>query len=192
MMNLVQIEPEMLSIQPHALFDLKTLLLTCGDFNQKVFNTMTIGWGSIGTMWNKPCVVVAVRPTRYTFEFMEKYPDFTVTAFPDAYKKALNILGTRSGRDGDKIKLAGLNPMAAHQVLSPSFAEAELSVECRKIYWQDLDPNYFLDPGIHNFYQEHDYHRIYYGEIVHILGSQFYSKAEFNLENSNGISFNEV
>ena len=180
-MTLINIDPASLAIQPHDLFDNKAMLLTSGDFTTGHFNTMTIGWGSIGTMWNKPYVLVAVRPSRYTYEFMEKFTDFTITAFPIQYKKALNILGASSGRDGDKITLSSLTPIAATQVLSPSFAEAELSIECKKIYWQDLDPAHFLDQGIHNSYPNNNYHRIYYGEIIAIQGIQHYSGPYFRV-----------
>ena len=36
---------------------------------------MTVSWGSMGMIWNKPFIQVVVRPQRHTFEFMEKYPD---------------------------------------------------------------------------------------------------------------------
>lgn len=174
-MSLIQIDPRALTIQPHELFEFKSMLLTCGDFNKNNFNTMTIGWGSMGTMWNLPYVVVAVRPTRYTFKFMEKFEDFTVTAFPNAYQPALKLLGSQSGREGDKIGMTNLTPCPAQKVLSPSFVEAELSIECKKIYWQDLDPEHFLAKNIHNSYPRKDYHRIYYGEIVNILGTEAYT-----------------
>jgi len=51
-------------------------------------------------MWDKPFAMVVVRPTRYTFEFMNRYPDFTLTAFPQKYRKDLSLLGKKSGRDG--------------------------------------------------------------------------------------------
>jgi len=175
-MTLTQIDPRALTIQPHELFEFKSLLLTSGDYSKNKFNAMTIGWGSMGTMWNLPYVVVVVRPTRFTYKFMEEFEDFTVTAFPDAYQPALKLLGTRSGRDGDKIILTDLTPCPAQKVHSPSFAEAELSIECKKIYWQDLDPTHFWDVNIHNSYPRKDYHRIYYGEIVNILGSADYLK----------------
>ena len=38
---------------------------------------------------------------------------------------------------------------------------------CRKLYWQDMDPDHFLDPEIDSrFYAQKDYHRVYVGEIV--------------------------
>jgi flavin reductase (DIM6/NTAB) family NADH-FMN oxidoreductase RutF len=150
------------------------MLLTSGDFAAGRFNTMTVGWGSLGVMWGRPFVQVVVRPTRYTYGFMEQYDTFTLCAFPEAYRQALQLLGTKSGRDGDKIAEAGLTPVASTQVAAPGFAEADLIVECRKMYWQDMDPAHFLDPTIDNHYAKKDYHRVYFGEVVAIHGTEAY------------------
>ncbi len=171
-MKLVNISPEQLAVRSHDLFHFQNLLLTCGDHEKGHFNTMTIAWGSIGTMWSKPCVWVFVRPSRYTFEFMNTYSDFTVTAFPRKYHAALSYLGSHSGRDSNKILEAGLTPIAATLVASPAFTEAELIIECKKIYFQDLDPEKFLDQTIFRSYPNPDYHRMYIGEIVSILGDE--------------------
>ncbi len=141
-------------------------LLTAGDFEKKDFNTMTVAWGSFGTMWNMPFVQVVVRPTRYTYEFMEKYDTFTLSGFSKDFQPALNLLGTKSGRDGDKIKEAGLTPAPSLQVPSPCFEEAKLVVEAQKIYWQDLDSSHFLDPSIEKKYPKKDYHRVYFGKVL--------------------------
>ncbi len=162
------IEITQLTIKPCDLFKNQWLLLTCGDYASGEYNAMTIGWGAVGTIWNKPFVFVAVRHSRFTYEFMEKYDTFTVSAFPKENHKALSLLGSRSGRDSDKISASGLTPEASILVASPSFKEAELSIECRKMYWNDLNPVHFLDQVIHDQYKSHDYHRIYYGEIVQI------------------------
>lgn len=135
---------------------------------------MTVSWGSLGVMWNKPFAQVVVRPVRYTYQFMEVHPSFSLCAFSRIYRKALNLLGTLSGRDGDKIGASGLTPEAATQVAAPVFAQAELAIECRKIYWQDFDPAHFIDPGIDKNYPRKDYHRIYFGEIVAVTGAEKY------------------
>jgi flavin reductase (DIM6/NTAB) family NADH-FMN oxidoreductase RutF len=152
-------------------WDKQWFLLTCGDFASGDFNTMTVAWGSFGTMWHKPFAQIVVRPVRHTFTFLERYDTFTLSAFPKQYKKALGILGTKSGRDGDKITPTGLTPVASKLVASPTFAEAELVVECRKIYWDDFEPTRFLDPGIEPEYPDKDYHRIYFGEILAVEGA---------------------
>ena len=162
-------------ITPHDIWAKQWLLLTVGDFEQGHFNTMTVGWGSFGTMWSKPFAQVVVRPTRYSYEFMEQYESFTLCAFPQEHRKALALLGSKSGRDGDKIREAGLTPAAASQVAAPAFDEAELVVECRKMYWDDLKPQQFLDPSIENNYPLKDYHRIYFGEILTMAGNSKYS-----------------
>jgi flavin reductase (DIM6/NTAB) family NADH-FMN oxidoreductase RutF len=151
-------------------FDKGWFLLTAGSFADKKFNCMTISWGMMGIMWNKPIVQVVVRPTRYTDEFMESSPDFTVCAFPREYRKALSLLGSKSGRDGDKIKESGLTPCPASLVSAPAYAEANLVFECRKIYKDVFKPAGFIEPAILEEYPAKDYHHIYIGEVVAIKG----------------------
>jgi flavin reductase (DIM6/NTAB) family NADH-FMN oxidoreductase RutF len=173
-MTLQEINPLDLTVQPHQLILRQTLLLTAGDFKNGDFNCMTIGWGSIGTMWNRPFMLVAVRPTRHTYLFMEKYPDFTVTAFPQEYARDLLHLGSVSGRDGNKLSKTNLTAIASQHVGSPTFAQAELSLECKKIYFHNFTPENFLDPSIGKHYPIHDYHRVYYGEIIAAFGTPAY------------------
>lgn len=173
-MNRNEIAFEDFRVRTDHLWLKQWLLLTAGDFESGKFNAMTVGWGSFGVMWNKPFAQVVVRPTRHTYEFMEAFDSFTLTAFPETQRSALQLLGTKSGRDGDKITEAGLTPEAASVVSSPGFAEAELVVECKKIYWDDMNPDRFLVPEIGKCYGENDFHRIYFGEIVAIRGDDHY------------------
>lgn len=163
-----------LVINPMHLWESQHLLLTSGDFARGSFNTMTVGWGSLGIMWGMPFAQVVVRPVRYTYEFMERYDTFTLCAFPKEYAEALELLGSRSGRDGNKIGEAGLHPIASTAVAAPSFAEAELTLECRKVYWDDMRKAHFLDADIERKYPGKDYHRIYYGAVVAVLGEERY------------------
>ncbi|PID57400.1 flavin reductase [candidate division KSB3 bacterium] len=163
-------------VSAHNLWANRWLLLTSGNFETGHFNTMTVGWGSFGTMWKKPFAQVVVRPGRYTFEFMEQYESFTLCAFPASQKQALALLGNTSGRDGDKIAEASLTPSAASLVAAPAFEEAELIVECRTMYWDDLKPAHFLDASIESNYPLKDYHRVYFGEILRITGTNLYSR----------------
>lgn len=139
-------------------------LLAAGTMDD--FNAMTVGWGSLGGMWGKPFAQVVVRPTRHTFQYMEKSDTFTLSSFSRDYRDALMLLGSTSGRDGDKIAKSGLTPIPSTKVDAPTFKEAELVLECKKTYWQDMDPAHFLDESLHKHYNEKDYHRIYFGEIL--------------------------
>jgi flavin reductase (DIM6/NTAB) family NADH-FMN oxidoreductase RutF len=154
------------------LWDKNWLALASGDFQKGDFNVMTVAWGSMGIMWNLPFAMVVVRPTRYTFEFINKYDTFSLSAFPDEFRSALNILGTKSGRDSDKVKEAGLTPVQLDQIEAPGFSQADLTIQCRRIYWDDLDPTKFLLSTIDDHYEKKDYHRMVFGEIKRIQGNR--------------------
>jgi flavin reductase (DIM6/NTAB) family NADH-FMN oxidoreductase RutF len=164
------IAPDALRIRSHGLFNDQWLLLTAGDFAARTYNAMTVSWGSLGTIWNKPFAQVVVRPQRHTRRFMDEFDTFTLCAFPPACRNALQLLGSKSGRDGDKIAESGLTPVAARQVAAPVFQEAVLAIECHKLLWQDMDPRGFVSSAIAGHYPQRDYHRIYFGEIVAASG----------------------
>ena len=42
-------------------------------------NTMTIGWATIGIIWQRPIFMIAVRDSRHTFTLIEKTDNFTVS-----------------------------------------------------------------------------------------------------------------
>jgi flavin reductase (DIM6/NTAB) family NADH-FMN oxidoreductase RutF len=107
---------------------------------------------------------------------MEKNETFTLSAFPPEYEPALDLIGSKSGRRWNKIKESGLMPIESSIVASPGFDEAELIIECRKIYYNDLIPENFLDEEVQSLYTN-DYHRLYFGEIVAISGIKKYIKA---------------
>ncbi len=169
-----QISIENLVIQPHTQFDKQWFLLCSGDFEKKDFNCMTISWGGLGTIWNLPLALVVVRHSRYTFQYIEKYDSFTLSAFNDQYQEILDVLGKQSGRDMDKINQSGLTPVASQIIKAPSFGEAELVLECRKIYSNDIHAAHFLDASIWQHYENHDFHREYFGKVEGIFGIDKY------------------
>ena len=169
------IAPDRLVVRPHYLFNTQWMLLAAGEYPVGNWNAMTIAWGSLGTMWGMPFAQVVVRPQRYTREFMDAFDTFTLTVFPRAFHAALETMGARSGRQGDKAFAAGLTPMAAEKVSAPVFEEAELVLECRKLFAQDMTPEAFVDPRAAGCYPQGDYHRSYYGEIVAARGTPQYA-----------------
>jgi flavin reductase (DIM6/NTAB) family NADH-FMN oxidoreductase RutF len=173
-MTKIEIAPMDLALQPFRQWDKGWFALCAGDFSARKFNAMTVSWGSLGIMWNRPFAQVVVRPTRFTYGFTEEYDTFTLCVFPEQYRKSLNILGSKSGRDGDKIALAGLTAVASQHVASPAFMEAELVFECRKVYVGKIDPAGFQDPAIDGNYSGGDYHRVYFGEVLRIFGEEKY------------------
>ena len=156
-----------LPINPFTSFQRDWFLVTAGDFATGRWNTMTVSWGFLGILWNKPCVHVVIRPQRYTREFLDACDTFTVSAFDAPFHGALSVLGSHSGRDGDKVAAAGLTPMATPGVAAPTFQEARLTFACRKRFRQPMDPASFLDPEtLSTWYPDRDYHIEYIGEIL--------------------------
>ena len=142
------------------------MLITAGTPDR--FNMMTASWGAVGELWHKKVCFVFVRPTRYTYEFVEKADHFTLSFFEEKLRPVLNFCGRVSGREMNKAAKAGLTPITG-KTGSVFFAEARLVLECRKIYYQDLVPGQFLDVEIEANYPRKDYHRMYVGEIVNCL-----------------------
>lgn len=143
------------------------MLITAG--NKDRFNTMTASWGCMGWLWGKPVAVVFIRPERFTHEFVEAGEELTLSflGHEPHMRKAYNICGSKSGRDTDKVAEAGLTPVATDSG-NIAFAEARLTLECRKLYKSDINPSLFLDPDIEKWYggQRGGYHDFYILEIV--------------------------
>ena len=130
---------------------------------------MTASWGGAGHIWGKDVCWCVVRPTRHTFELMERSAHFSLSFLDDSHRGALNFCGTKSGRDvPNKWVAAGLTPVMGPVAECTLFAEARLSIVCKKLYTQDIDPARFVDPVLDTFYPQKDYHRMYFGEIVSI------------------------
>jgi len=178
-MALIQIPLTRLCLPIFHTFDARWVLLAAGDFAGGDFNAMTISWGSLGVVWGKPFAQVFVRPSRYTHQFMEKAESFTLSVFPERLRAGLSYCGSHSGRAGDKLAAAGFTPVASQRVKAPGFQEAELLIECRKMYFSDLFPAHFLDQSIRsNYPAPPDYHRVYFGEVVAVSGTQAYMAAD--------------
>lgn len=162
--NFVELKPTELTENIFKLIGSDWMLITAGDPSD--FNTMTASWGGVGVLWNKNVCWCVIRPQRYTFEFMEKAENFTLSFFGEEQRDAFMLCGSKSGRDIDKAASTGLTPIEGGVPGTTSFAQARLVLTCRKIYFQDLNPENFIDPDIAMNYPENDYHRMYIGEIV--------------------------
>ena len=152
------------------LFDKQWALVTAGTAQS--FNTMTVSWGGLGTLWSLPVATVYVRPSRYTHDLMEREALFTVSFYGEEHRKELAILGRYSGRDCDKVGMTELTPKAVETTLGQTmtFAEAELTLVCRKIYARDMDKA-LISPVVAERHYEPDEpaHTAYIGEVIDIL-----------------------
>ena len=143
-------------------------LLTAGKNDN--FNTMTVSWGGIGELWNKDVCFIFVRPQRYTYEFIEKNDYFSLSFFGGEHKKELGVCGSKSGRDIDKIAETGFLPIDLGEAVG--FEQAKVNIVLKKLAYQDMKPDGFIDETIMNNYANNDFHRIYVGEIVKVIAEE--------------------
>ena len=164
-MELHSVNVRSLTPEIFRVFLKQNALLTAGD--REKCNTMTIGWAQLGSLWNMPVCNVYVRPERYTYQFMEDHDYFTVSILAAEDRDTSRICGTKSGRDTDKIKEAGLT-VCYGAGDAPYFEEAEVVLVCKKLFVQDMDASCVKDERLFQFYTEAagNWHRIYTGEIV--------------------------
>ena len=169
-----------------TMFENRWALVTAGMLDD--FNTCTVSWGSMGNIWGPnggdiSTVTVYIHPARYTQEFMAKYDTFTVSFFPESYRKALGYLGSHSGRNENKVANSGLTPVVAGDGVT--FKEAELTFVCKKLYEHQFDEAYLAEK-VKDYYASnpavytqagHDRwepHYMYIGEVVEDIEQQKY------------------
>lgn len=136
-------------------------------------NAMTIGWGTLGIEWGVPIFAAYVRTSRFTYELIERTGEFTICApysEPSAAAtKAIELCGSRSGRDMDKLAKAGVHLVEADIVRTPAIKELPLTLECRVVFSQEQTikdissrfKKFYPDDGEHSAP-----HIAYYGEIL--------------------------
>ena len=165
-----RIDPTEITDNVFKLLDKDWMLVTPGRIDD--FNTMTASWGHMGILWSLPVAIAYIRPQRYTYQFANKYPEYTLTFFTEKYRKMLKFCGSRSGKNVDKVAETGLTPMETERG-NVIFKEARLAMECRKIYEDDLKKEHFLLPEIaRKNYPRDDFHRFYMGEIVSVYTAE--------------------
>ena len=129
-------------------------------------NNMTIGWATHGVLWSKPVIISYVKPTRYTYEFSNKYDTFSICYFEND-RETLKICGTKSGRDINKDEVCNLHPVLLDGEIA--YEEASLVITCKKLYQDDFKKENFLDMSIYDKRYFDDLpHRFYVGEVINV------------------------
>lgn len=165
-MSFKEINIKDLSFNPFDKIGSQWMLITAGS--ESSFNTMTASWGGMGVLWGKNVATVYIRPQRYTKEFVDANDTFTLSFYGPEHKNALNICGSKSGRDCDKVKEAGLTPYFTDGTCA--FGEAETIFVCRKLYKDTMPPENFIDKASDaKWYPDKDYHTMYIAEIEKVL-----------------------
>ena len=131
-------------------------------------NAMTASWGGMGFLWYKPVATLYVRPQRYSYGLCEDADRVSLCFFDEAYRDALKLCGTKSGRDMDK--LCQCNMTVTSELDTPIIDQARLVMICKKLYADNIKEDCFTDNATKDrAYPKRDFHRFYICEIEKVL-----------------------
>jgi len=137
-------------------------------------NVMTIGWGTVGIIWGRPIFIVLVRPSRYTYEFIEDSGAFTVNVPTEEMRPWVGFCGSRSGREVDKFAAYQMTISQGQQVAAVTIDACPMVYECKVVHHNDVIPAH-LDREVElGAYKGSNYHRLYYGQILGAYAAQDY------------------
>lgn len=157
-MNLSELE-----CNPFSMIGKDWYLLTAGT--PEDYNTMTASWGAVGEIWGVPSFHCVVRTNRHTLKYLDQNELFTATFFDPGYKPALQFCGSHSGRDCDKAKETGLQPVLLDG--TTTFVQARRVLVCRKVYTAMLQKEGFLQSETYEkWYGSDPMHRAFVGEVI--------------------------
>ena len=165
-MQFKEVDPSTFTLPPFEAFGRRHPVLCAGTPERH--NAMTIGWGSLGNVWKYLAATVYVQPTRHTHDFMERSDTFSLCWLdPERHRRAIAVMGSMSGSDGDKYEAAGL--AAKFVDGTPVVAESELVLVCRKVYAHDFERDSILDEDARERIYGDGWapHTVYVGEVLH-------------------------
>ena len=143
-------------------------IIVSGD-NKVGFNGMTVSWGGLGILWNKPVAYIFVRKSRYTHEYLEKSKSISISFLSDDYKKEKTLFGRKSGRDLDKFKETNLTPAFDLDTNTYYISEADESFLMKVLYEIDIKEKGMPEEVLNKCYPTKDMHTMYVCEILKYL-----------------------
>lgn len=115
-------------------------------------NPIAIGWKTLGILWSRSVIVIAVHPSRYSFQLLEKGEQAFTVNIGGSVNKYIDYCGTHSGKKTDKIKEGGIELIPGTKTKIPVIKGAHLSYECKIIHKTDSG--------------KITLHNLYFGEIL--------------------------
>ncbi|MCI7239221.1 MAG: flavin reductase [Anaerococcus sp.] len=145
------------------------------------FNGCTIGWGSLGSIWDsggiRRIITIYIHPARLTCKYLLENDYFTISFFDKADKEKLAYMGSHSGRDDKyKAETAGLSPIEVGE--SVGYEQASLTLLVKKHYQgqftkeglsDEIKDYYSKSPKVYpDFEGGWQAHYVFVGEIIEI------------------------
>ena len=165
-----QISPEEISDNVFTLVGKDFTVITAGKEDH--YNSMIGSGGGLGMLFMKPTTWCILRADRYTLELIQKVQTYTMSYFSNEFKERMLFLGSKSGRDSEKMKEVELTSVQTPSG-DMSFKEARLILECKLTALTVANPDDFYTQEtkdyINEAYQEANvYRKLAFGEITRV------------------------
>ncbi|MFW9829642.1 MAG: flavin reductase family protein [Candidatus Thorarchaeota archaeon] len=145
------------------LFGRHTGLLVSMDKHGKA-NVMALDWKRLFEYEGNPVIRVQVAYSRYTYKCLtEGVNEFTINIPSENIYDAVNIAGSYSGKNSDKIEIAGFEIIPGEKTQVPTLKDCLLNYECKII---------------HNEESNMSSHHYFYGKILIAYASNDLSKKD--------------
>ncbi|MCC8144225.1 MAG: flavin reductase [Tannerellaceae bacterium] len=179
-----QLSPEEISDDVFTLAGKVFPVITAGK--EEHYNSMTGSGGGFGVLFRKPVTWCVIRKDRYTLELIRQEHTYTLSYFADAYKEQVLFLGSKSGRDSEKMKEVELTAVRMPSG-NISFKEAQLIIECKLLQITEPAPGDFYTQEARDYikvaYKEaKDYRKYVFGEITNVWMKSDLSTPLFKLK----------
>ena len=135
------------------------VLVAVGDKEGKERNIITVGMFNLFSQ-KPPLIGIAVLTSRQSYKLLEECPDFSVNIPSKDMIDKVILCGTKSGRNMDKFKEAGLTAIPSKRIKSPKIEECLINIEVKK--------KETFEKGDHTWY---------IGEIVHTDVTKDYDRS---------------
>jgi len=136
------------------------------------YNSMTASGGGMGLHFRKPATWCIFASSRYTLEIIQKEQTYTLSYFPSEYKNQVLFLGSKSGRDSEKMKEVELTSIQTPSG-NISFKEARLIIECKLTQITTANAEDFYSQEAKDYLKEayideNEIRKYVFGEITHV------------------------
>ena len=95
-------------------------------------NALAVGY-ACNCSFDPPMVMVGIVPSRHSYKMIKETGVFVVNLVTEDMRKEYAYLGSKSGRDGDKLEALGMKKESGIKVDAPLLADCPVNIECKVV-----------------------------------------------------------
>ncbi len=120
------LDPMRNSLQPRP-----NIVVSCRSKEGKD-NALAVAYAA-NCSYDPPMLIVGIVPSRYSYEMIKETKCFVVNIVTKDLKDKYSYIGTKSGRDTDKLKDLDIKTEEALEINAPILSEFPINIECEVV-----------------------------------------------------------